>query len=176
MSGMRKLIIIALLMLLSVISCTGFLVYKYSLAHHRACFRTYLSTIHDNRLEKIIIHPHELFVDSEYLQWEDDNKEIIYKQALYDIVKIESQGSSLCLLVVPDYEEEELKRKFSREQSTSSPPYLKLLKQLLDLKYVNDDGFEFSGFEKSMRSFGAYLFSIVPVFIATHALPPDSRA
>jgi hypothetical protein len=173
MSSMRKLTIIALLMLLSVISCTGFLVYKHSLAHHRACFRSYLSTINDDRLEKIIIHPHELFVDSECLQWEDDNKEIIYKHALYDIVKIESQGTNLCLLVVPDYEEEELKRKFSREQSTSSPPYLKLLKQLLDLEYVSSDDFEFSGFEKSIRSFDAYVFSVVPVFIATHVLPPD---
>ncbi len=173
MSNMRKLMIITLLMLLSVISCTGFLAYKYSLAHHRACFRSYLSTINDDRLEKIIIHPHELFVDSDCLQWEDDNKEIIYKQALYDIVKIESQGSSLCLLVVPDYEEEELKRKFSREQSTSPPPYLKLLKQLLALEYVNSDNFEFSGFEKSMRSFSTYLFSIIPVFIATYVLPPD---
>jgi hypothetical protein len=173
MSSMRKLMIIALLMLLSVISCTGFLVYKYSLAHHRTCFRSYLSTINDDRLEKVIIHPYELFVDSECLHWEDDNKEIIYKHTLYDIVKIESQGSSLLLLVVPDCEEEELKRKFSREQGTSSPPYLKLLKQLLDLKYVNGDDFQFSGFEKSMRSFDTYLFSIVPVFIATHVLPPD---
>jgi hypothetical protein len=171
--GVRQVIVIGALLLLAVISCTGFLVYQHALAHHRACFRSYLSAVSDDRLYKIVIHPSELFVDSERLHWEDDNREIIYKETRCDIVSIQSQGTSVRLLVIPDHEEENLKKQFSRDdRSAASTPYLKLLTQLLDLKYVHEHGFVFRSFEKPKPSFGAYLFSLPLVFMAPRVLPP----
>jgi hypothetical protein len=80
--------------------------------------------------------------------WEDENKEVVYKGHLYDIVDIQVVNEKVVLTVVSDTQEMKLKKQFAsmydeNDVNQSSQP-AKLLKQLLSLKCIcHYDVFEF---------------------------------
>lgn len=101
----------------------------------------------------ITINPSELYTNSKKITWEDENKEVIYKGVLYDIVCIQTIGVKVELTVVSDEQEMELKKQFAslfdvNANKTTKDPF-SLLKSFFALKYittsssVNINNFEF---------------------------------
>lgn len=88
----------------------------------------------------IKINPGELFINSSTLIWEDENKEVVYKGVLYDIVCIKNIGVKVELTVVSDEQEMELKKQFASlfdidTNKTTKGPF-NLLKCFFALKYI----------------------------------------
>lgn len=88
----------------------------------------------------IKINPSELYTNSKTIVWEDENKEVVYKGVLYDIVCIKTIGVKVELTVVSDEQEMELKKQFAslydiNSRDTTKKPF-DLLKNFFALKYV----------------------------------------
>lgn len=88
----------------------------------------------------IKINPSELYTNSKTIIWEDENKEVVYKGVLYDIVCIKTTGVKVELTVVSDKQEMELKKQFASlyditSSKTTKEPF-NLLKNFFTLKCV----------------------------------------
>jgi hypothetical protein len=72
--------------------------------------------------------------------WQDENKELIYKNMLYDVVRVGRVDKKIILFVIPDNIEKKLVASFgdsfNNSQSESTNTCIKLLKQFFSLKYV----------------------------------------
>lgn len=86
------------------------------------------------------IHPCELYVNTATISWEDDNSELIYKGKLYDVLDIKSKGTKVSIILIPDENEELLKREFAETYNEHSSHAKKdpfsLLKNLFALKFI----------------------------------------
>lgn len=162
--------LLLLLFILAAVCC----LYQYSMEQHRSVFRTHFSTFDMNCLKKIAIHPDDLFTNSETLYWEDGGKEVVYQHVLYDIVQIERREHEIILYVIQDQQEEKLRELFRTDyDKVPATLCLKLLKQLIALEYLLDDGAHLFHFHVSIVHPHAHPRSIVAAFIAPFSVPPD---
>lgn len=69
--------------------------------------------------------------------WEDNNKEVVYKGVLHDVLKIQNQNGKVYISLIPDIKEQELKRIFAQFYSEKTNKSLSLLNQFLSLKYIS---------------------------------------
>ena len=88
----------------------------------------------------IKINPSELYTNSTAIIWEDENKEVVYKGILYDVVSIKTIGTKVELTIVSDEQEMELKKQFAslydiNSSKTTKDPF-NLLKSFFALKYI----------------------------------------
>jgi hypothetical protein len=146
---LKKITIIITLFLITVLSTGSYVVSKLYLKSYKKDFKAFVfknKTIIAHT--KIEIHKNQLYKNSKQLVWEDDNKEVVYKGHLYDIVDIQVVNDKVVLTVVSDTQEMNLKKQFAsmyneNDVNQSSQP-AKLLKQLLSLKGIcHNDVFEF---------------------------------
>ena len=88
----------------------------------------------------ISINPCELYVNTSLLSWEDDNNELIYKGKLYDILSVKNCGTQVSLMLIPDENEEVLKREFAElyndQVCHSKKDPFSLLKNFFALKFI----------------------------------------
>ncbi len=138
---MKKTVLILSVMLIVVFSTGSFFMYKCFLRSYKKEFKSYISLNKKTTATTIIkINPSELFTNSNNIIWEDENKEVIYKDVLYDIIHIENKNGKVYLTAVSDFQETELKKQFTSIYSVNSHTSTKnpfdLLKQFLALKTI----------------------------------------
>jgi hypothetical protein len=127
---------------------------------------------------KILINPSQLYSDSETISWEDGNNEINMEGILYDIISISSEKGKVVLTVLSDYQETEMKKEFASSydvnSSKSSSTPIKLLKQFLSLKFLNDNDLSLNKFISVgfQRFYNKYKFSLTNVFLSLETPPP----
>ncbi|MES2762768.1 MAG: hypothetical protein V4677_11195 [Bacteroidota bacterium] len=127
----------------------------------------------------IRINPSELYTNSANIIWVDENKEIIYKGILYDVVSVKGKGLSVELTLVSDDQEMKLKADFAKmydvdSRKTTKFPF-ELLKHFLALKYivhVTDLNLNNSVIDRNVF-FASPVFFITNRVIAQDAPPPD---
>lgn len=175
----KKIACIVLFIITSVLSSGCFLIYSGYLCHYKSDIRRCIDADRRSINKSVIsINPSELYIDSKTISWEDGNKEIVYKEVLYDIVNVKNEKGKVILTVVSDIQEQELKKQISESiddnLSTPTNNSLKLLKQFLAFKYISDNDLlllrQNSISEKYRMN---YDVKIVPVFINTETLPPN---
>lgn len=142
LSFLKKASIIFSLILIVVFSTSSFFIHKCYLHSYKQAYKAYIfqnkqHTIHTTTIQ---INPSELFANSSIIQWEDENKEIVYKSELYDIIKIENKNGKVILTTVSDTQETELKKQFALScyldsNSKSKIPF-ELLKNFFALKCI----------------------------------------
>src|SRR5688572_12023512 len=102
-TALKKTITIFLFTLISIFSCGSYLIYKSYLHSYKSDFKAYInSNKKDIKLSTILINPSELYVNSKTIIWEDENKEVIHKGVLYDIVSIKNQNGKVVLFALSD--------------------------------------------------------------------------
>lgn len=112
------------------------------LSSYKKEFRAYLSLNKKNlKSSEITIKSSELYKNSQTIIWEDDNKEIIYKGVLYDVISIRNNKENIIVTVFSDTQEVEIKNQFAANYNdisskTANKP-MKLLKQFLALQYIS---------------------------------------
>lgn len=177
--ALKNVVIIFIFFIISLFSCGSYLLYKTYLCSYKSNFRTYINANKKNVNHSIIcITPSELYVNSNRIIWEDENKEVIYDGVLYDIVNMKYEGGKVILTAVSDEQEQEIKKQFAEnfEENSNSKTNssLKLLKQFLALKYTsNDDLLKINSHQILNEYQTDPVFKLEPVFISTETLPPN---
>lgn len=138
---MKKISIIFSFFLITIFSIGSFFIHKSYLKSYKKEFKSF---VFENKTQSnysvININPSELYTNSKTIIWEDENKEVVYKGVLYDIVCIKIIGVRVELTVVSDEQEMELKKQFAslydiNSRDTTKKPF-DLLKNFFALKYV----------------------------------------
>jgi len=115
--------------------------HKSYLKSYKKEFKSFVS---ENKTRTIYtsikINPSELYTNSKTIVWEDENKEVVYRGILYDIVSIKTIGTKVELIAVSDEQEMELKKQFAslydiNSRDTTKKPF-NLLKNFFALKYI----------------------------------------
>lgn len=138
---MKKISILFSFILITVFSTGSFFMHTCYLKSYKKEFKSFvLENKKHSNYTIIKINPSELYTNSSKLIWEDENKEVVYKGVLYDIVCIKTMGIHLELTVVSDEQEMELKKQFASLYDISSNDATKkpfdLLKNFFALKYI----------------------------------------
>ena len=176
---MKKISIIITLFLITVLSTGSYVMSKLYLQSYKKDFKAYVfknKTIIAHT--KIEINKNQLYKNSKQLVWEDENKEVVYKGHLYDIVDIQVVNEKVVLTVVSDKQEMNLKKQFAsmyneNDVNQSSQP-AKLLKQLLSLKCVcKTEVFEFIC-ETDVTSFYSSNLFVIQTGVQCVETPPPN--
>lgn len=176
---MRKLTLIFIFSILSIFSCGSYLLYKSYLCSYKSNFREYININKKNVSHSTIrITPSELYVNSNRIIWEDENKEVVYDGVLYDVFNIKCQNGQVVLTLISDTQEQEIKKQFAEnfKENSSNQTHnsLKLLKQFLGLKYIsNDDVLKINSSQILNEYQMGLALTLVSVFISTETLPPN---
>ena len=178
---MKKLTIIFAFILIAVFSVGSYFIHQVYLKNYKKEFRSYLFCHKKEKVfTNITIHQNQLYKNSATIIWEDENKEIVYKGVLYDIIIIRQSGVNITLSVVSDKQEMELKNQFAalfnisaNNNKTKGP--LELLKKFFAFKYIVDNSLiEFKNSAlKSSSPNTELLFQITEMFIQKETPPPD---
>lgn len=166
--------------MISVLTSGSYFLHRAYLKNYKKEFKSYISKHKKETTFTVInINSNELYVNSTSINWEDDNKEVVYKGILYDIVSVQKVGTIITLTVVSDQQEMELKKQFAsiydvNSKTTTKHP-LELLKNFFALKYViNDSDIQFNNTTSSCPSLiSNLLFQITTMFLSQEAPPPD---
>ena len=138
---MKKVSIIFSFILITVFSTGSFFLHKSYLKSYKKEFKSFVfKNKKKANYSTIRINPSELYTNSKTIVWEDENKEVIYKGVLYDIVCIKTIGVKVELTVVSDEQEMKLKKQFASlfdvdSNKTTKDPF-NLLKSFFALKYI----------------------------------------
>lgn len=163
---LKKIIVIFVICIVAILSIGSLLFSKLYLNSYKKDFKTYLKNNKNNiEAQSLQIEQWQLFKNSENLQWEDNYKEIVFNGTLYDLVSIDVINSKIVLKLVSDKQEQSLKNKFAdinniNDNKMDSHP-LKLLKQFLSLKFINNNEFNFLFFDKVLNYNSNYFLIII---------------
>lgn len=119
----------------------SYFLHQVYLKSYKKEFKAYISKYKEqSAFSTININPSELYANSANIIWEDENKEVVYKGILYDVLEVKGNGLVVELKVVSDYQEMELKKEFASLFDVSSNEKTKgpfdLLKNFMALKYL----------------------------------------
>jgi hypothetical protein len=150
------------------------------LSSYKKEFRAYLSLNKENlKSSEITIKSSELYKNSQTIIWEDDNKEIVYKGVLYDVISIRSNKENVIVTVFSDTQEVEIKNQFAANYNdisskTANKP-MKLLKQFLALQYISPTTELFNSVSAStiLVNHKDYHFYISSGFLSQETPPPN---
>ena len=139
---MKRVSIIFSFILITVFSTGSFFLHKSYLKSYKKEFKSFvLKNKKKAYYSAISINPSELYTNSKTIIWEDENKEVIYKGVLFDIVCVKTIGVKVELTVVSDEQEMKLKKQFASlfdidsNKATKDP--FDLLKSFFALKYIS---------------------------------------
>jgi hypothetical protein len=134
----KKGIAIVSLSIVVILAAGNFLIYKTFISSYKKEFRSWIFSSHNASMSQLAINPSALFVNSQDLLWEDENKEIIYNGELYDVVGRHNEHGKVILTLVNDKNELDLNKEFASgfDDSKNSSGLLKILKQFLGLKFL----------------------------------------
>lgn len=175
--------IICCFILITVFSTGSYFIHLGYLKSYKKEFKSFIFHNKEKTTRTVLlIHPSELYTNSSVIIWEDENKEIIYKGILYDILQIKNAGKKVALTVVSDKREMNLKNQFvatfdSESNKTTKIPF-KLLKNFLALQYlVVDSNISFAINELNLSLFySSKVFYLFPVYLLMDTPPPDHLA
>lgn len=138
---MKRISVIFSFVLITVFSSGSFFMHKCYLNSYKKEFKSFVfKNKKCNNYKTININPSELYTNSKTIIWEDENKEVMYKGVLYDVVCIKTIGIKVELTVVSDEQEMRLKKQFASlfdidSTKTTKDPF-NLLKSFFALKYI----------------------------------------
>lgn len=164
--------------MISVFSVGSYFLHLVFLKSYKKEFKSYIfEHKKETAFTTISINPSELYINSTSVTWEDENKEIIYKGMLYDIVSVSKTESKIIVTVVSDTQEMELKKQFASiydiNSNTSTKHPFELLKNFFALKYiVNNTLIEFNNSVLNCVSPNSYLLSQIPTIVIHQETPP----
>lgn len=179
---MKKTVVIFSLILITILSVGSFFIHCCYLTSYKKEFRAFLLNQQCRKNYTLLqINPSQLYSNNSSLQWKDENKEVVYKNKLYDIVSINFTGTTITLMLVSDEQETNLKQQFASMfdvgalQQTKTP--LHILKRYLDLKcIINSLSFNNRVIEVCANScFTTYNCFIYQVVISCESPPPELR-
>lgn len=141
-------------------------------------FRSYIN-FNKQASTVISIHPSQLYVNSNEMVWEDDNKEVFYHGKLYDVINVRSGGASVLLEVLSDDKEQEMKKEFADSNNgfskNGSSGLMKILKQFLALKYISQDNiFSLNNYGNSNVLFQEFDFNLFRGCFSSLYHPPET--
>lgn len=177
---MKNIAIICCFILITVFSAGSYFVYLGYLNSYKKEFKSYIFQNKQKTISTVLlINPSELYTNSTCLIWEDENKEIIYKGILFDILQIKSSGKKVAITVISDQQEMMLKKRFnemfdSESNKTTKNPF-SLLKNFFAFKYIiNDPYVNFKINEVNLTLFySSKVFQLFPVYLSQDTPPPD---
>jgi hypothetical protein len=177
---LKKLTIIVSFILISLFSVGSYFLHQIYLKGYKKEFKTYISQHKEQSdFSTVTINPSQVYNNSAQIIWEDEYTEVIYEGILYDVVSVNGKGLTVELTLVSDYQEMELKRRFTSFYDISSSENTKkpfdLLKNIFALKYIvhsicfdlNNITFTGNTFVKTPD------FLIINRVISIHTPPPD---
>lgn len=150
------------------------------LSSYKKEFRAYLS-LNKNNLQssEIIIKSSELYKNSQTIIWQDDNKEMVYKGILYDVISIRNNNENSIVTVFSDTQEVEINNQFAANYNDIScknaNKSMKLLKQFLALQYISPTNELFNTCSKStiLVNHKDHRFHISSGFLSQETPPPN---
>lgn len=176
---MKNLVVIFCFALIAVFTTGSYLIHSCYLKSYKKEFKSFIAQQTQHSLQSsILINPSELFTNSSLIAWEDENKEVIYRGVLYDVIQIKNKGMKVELIVVSDAQEMQLKKHFSEvydlnsHESTKNPYHL--LKSFFSLKCIVSqnqltcDLALLNGNEPDFQN----SFFISPVYLSLESPPP----
>ena len=176
---MKKITIIITLFLITVLSTGSYVVSKLYLNSYKKDFKAY---VFKNKAiiahTKIEISKNQLYKNSKQLVWEDENKEVVYKGNLYDIVDIQVLNEKVVLTVVSDTQETNLKKQFAsmydENDFKNTNQSSKLLKQFLALKCINTSNVELKLLKDNVtkKTFIDNEYKTIKMFLSQETPPP----
>lgn len=161
-------------------SAAGYLIHKCYLNSYKKEFKSF-TFANQKKISTavLLINPSELYTNSCNIIWEDENREVIYKGVLYDIIRIENRGLKIALVAVSDTQETSLKKQFAElfninTRESSKNPFHNL-KSFFSLKCVICQADFDLGITCFLRPQSYYTdsFLISTVFLAQETPPPD---
>lgn len=173
---MKKLFAILSLTCVLVFSLGSFFIYKVYLRSYKKEFRSFINSQNQDQLITYSVPKNELYISSENMTWEDDNKEVIIHGKLFDVVKTMNLHDQVILSLLPDVRELQLKKEFAElynDSTKNSSPFMNLLKQMLSLKFVNCVFFFQSSELSSDLSYVEFDFSIPEGIYTCPFIPPS---
>ncbi len=173
---LKKITIIFSLIIITVLSTGTYFIHACFLKSYKADFKSFvLSNKKNLQSSEIIINSNELYINTEFIAWEDNNEEIVYKGVLYDIISIKINNEKAELTVFEDIQEKEIKNQFAKNYDESSDISLKLLKQFLALQYISPttELLNTTHFSTSLNNQTYYFFNISPGFLSQETPPPN---
>ena len=161
-------------------STSSFFIFSGYLTSYKKAFHSFIKKEQGHlSTTQISINPSQLFVNSSTITWEDDNKEIKIKGKMYDIVSVNSRRGKVILTVLSDTQEDILKKEFAstydlQSNNTSSNP-IKLLKQFLALKFIQNNCHASNGLLSSSLSPSLIekTFELCSVVLKNETPPPS---
>ena len=135
----KKNSIILITTLVVLISVGNFGLFSLILNQYKTNLQSQIQNNASSVIDIIHINPSELYTNNKNISWEDGNKEIVYKGALYDIVSIECVKGKVSIKAISDTKEQDYKMVYANTQeknNTSSNSPLNLLKQFLSLNFI----------------------------------------
>ena len=177
---MKKISIICCFILITVFSTGSYLIHTCYLNSYKKEFKSFIFANQKHTSTAVVlINPSELYTNSCNIIWEDENKEVLYKGVLYDIIRIENRGLKIALVVVSDEQETSLKKQFSElfdlnALGSAKNPF-HILKSFFSLNCViNQADFDL-GITSFLRpqSYSTDSFLISKVFLTQDTPPPD---
>lgn len=173
---LKKATIIFSLIIITVLSTGSYFIHYFFLKSYKADFKSYILTNKENlQSSELIINSNELYINTQIIEWEDDNEELLYKGILYDVISIKTNDEKTVLTVFADVEEEEIKNKFASNYDEDSDKSLKLLKQFLALQYISptNELFNTCSISTILVNHKDYRFHISSGFLSQETPPPN---
>lgn len=177
---MKKITVICSFILITVFSTGASLMHLYYLKSYKKEFKLFLKQNKERNNQSIIyINPSELYTNSAKITWEDENKEVLYKGVLYDIIEIKNAGIKVALIAVSDDQEMFLKKEFAELFDLNSHDKTRnsghLLKNFFSLKCVisqpEQNCFVHNEFSHNWKS--TFAFKILTISISKESPPPE---
>lgn len=173
---MKKFTAILSLLCILVFSCGSYFIYKIYLKSYKKEFRSFVNIQKQDKLESYTIPISQLYISSNVLKWEDENKEVIVDGKLYDVISLIIENDQVILALLPDFKELQLKQEFANlfnDSAKNSSPFLNLLKQMLNLKFVSNSFSFLSSDSMNEVVFTDFLFNLPEVSLKSPFIPPS---
>lgn len=182
--SLKKIAVIFTFVFIIILSTGSFFVFSNFISQYQTDYQAYIQKEKSKiNTSEILINPSQLYINSAKISWEDDNKELVVDGVLYDIVSfaVNNKGK-LVITVLSDNQEQEFKKEFASNydvcSSKKSNNPIKLLKQFLALKFINQDNDDsYLSVNSSLHSnYTEFQFSIKSVFLSQETPPPSLLA
>lgn len=179
---MKKIAVIFTFVFISILSTGSFFVFSGFISQYQTDYQAYIQKEKSKiNTSEILINPSQLYINSARVSWEDDNKELVVDGVLYDVVSITvNHKGKLVITILSDDQEQKFKKEFASNfddvyTSKKSNNPLKLLKQFLALKFINQNNKEsYLTINPSLHlNYTEFQFHVNSVFLSQETPPPS---
>lgn len=175
---LKKTGIILILSVTILIACSHFICHLYLNAYKNNFKSFAFNNLNSIGISKIIVKKNKLNTKECNVIVLENNDEISHNGILYDVLSIDDSANEIIYTVVADIEDSWFTQQYLllfEENETNDSDLRKVLKQLIDLKYITPirTTFKYQTIFYSKKSYVVYISNLNPRFIIPETPPPN---